>query len=60
MDIDRKAFLAALGPGAAFGAMTHEERVEALESYMMAQLAKQSASAQPTVRRGTSGTWRRA
>ena len=52
MDVDRKAFLAALGPGAAFGAMTHEERAEALESYMMSQLGKQFAIAPATVRRG--------
>jgi hypothetical protein len=52
MDIDRKAFFAALGPGAAFEAMTDEERAEALDSYMMSQLGKRSAIAPPTVRRG--------
>jgi hypothetical protein len=53
VEVDRKAFFAALGPEAAFAAMSHEERAEALESYMMAQLGGQSQGAQPAaVRRG--------
>jgi hypothetical protein len=52
--VDRKALLAALGPDAAFEAMSHEERAEALESYMMAQLGGLSERARAApVRRGT-------
>jgi len=52
MDIDRKAFLASLGPAEAVAAMSPEERAEALEKFMIAQLAA-PAPGHPQVRRGT-------
>src|SRR6266852_8068802 len=53
MHIDRRAFLATLGSAAVVEAMSSEARADALEHYMIAQLAKAAPAAQPlVVRRG--------
>jgi hypothetical protein len=47
MEIDRRAFVASIGGVAAASLMSHEDRAEALEHYMIEEIEQQDAQSQP-------------
>ena len=46
MEVDRRAFIASLGGVAAVSLMSHEDRAEALEHYMIEEIEQQGATSQ--------------